>query len=159
MQSNSGWTKRHCSSFIYLLISVEIIFLILLFPLYNHSLSLAMNETCDHGHFAFCRGEPKARTSLHMITLRVGDFKATRRIFQYYPDALHLPCFILPSSHEPGIASHLEFPSVKTFAWTSKCLCKYRMKILHNTVYEASSITCYDVIVNINLKPPNLQSQ
>lgn len=31
--------------------------LILLFPVYNHSLSLAMNETCDHGHFAFCRGE------------------------------------------------------------------------------------------------------
>lgn len=54
--------------------------LILLFPLYIHSLSLAMNESCDHGHFAFCRGEPKAHAFFHMIMLGDGDFKATRRI-------------------------------------------------------------------------------
>lgn len=54
--------------------------LILLFPLYIHSLSLAMNESFDHGHFAFCRGEPKAHTFFHMIMLGDGDFKATRRI-------------------------------------------------------------------------------
>lgn len=38
--------------------------LILLFPQSNHSLSLAMNEIWDHGHFAFCRTEPNPHTSL-----------------------------------------------------------------------------------------------
>lgn len=54
--------------------------LILLFSLYNHSLSLAMNESCGHGHFAFCRGEPKALTFFHIIMLGDSDLKATRRI-------------------------------------------------------------------------------
>lgn len=50
--------------------------LILLFPQSNHSLSLAMNETSDHDHFAFCRREPNPPTSFHGIIPGDDDFNS-----------------------------------------------------------------------------------
>lgn len=55
--------------------------LILLFPQSNHSLSLSMNETCDHSHFAFCRRTPNPHTSFHRIMPGDGDFNSPQGEF------------------------------------------------------------------------------